>query len=641
MLSVMNSTLFDQSESAFRRGYALHTQSRFIEAQALYRQTVQWNPQHFNAWHLLGLICLQTHRAQEALDLIGRAISLAPQVAGFHLNRANALCSLNRLPEAIAGYDRAIELAPDFADAYCNRGHARLAMNRIGSALEDFDRVIELIPGHADAHNSRGLALERLGRLEQALESFERAIAASSDHAASHCNRANVLMKLGRLDEALASYDQAIAHQPDLVDAYSNRSCVLREMKRFDEAIKSCDEAISIRPNHPAGFLNRGLILEERGAWIEALADYQKALVLKPDFSTAHFNRANVLCKLHDVQGALASYDAALALDANFQQARWGRSMAYLLAGDFERGFRDYENRQTSTAAAARRHFSKPLWLGQESLSDKTILLHSEGGFGDVIQFCRYATLVAGLAGRVVLEAPRPLISLLRGLKGVAQLIPQGEPLPPFDCQCSLMSLPFACATTLASIPAGTPYLRADDERLRQWRDRCGPRSRPRVGLVWSGGRESRMHRSAYLPDKLRRNIPLSKLNVLANPDIEFFSLQIGQSAESELAQMIAADWGGPDLIDLTQQIQDFEDTAALIAQLDLVISVDTSTAHLAGALGKPVWILIRFDACWRWMLDRIDCPWYPTARLYRQERPGEWDAVIARVRDDLAARTS
>jgi hypothetical protein len=336
---------------------------------------------------------------------------------------------------------------------------------------------------------------------------------------------------------------------------------------------------------------------------------------------------------LHDVSGARAGYDAALALDGSSRNARFGRATVNLLTGDFERGWPEFECRESNTLDPSFRDLM--LFLrSRESLAGKTILLRSEGGFGDVIQFCRYVTLLAESGGHIVLEAPRPLMSLLGSLKGAVQLFAQGEPLPASDFQCSLMSLPLAFGTTLASIPAGIPYVWVGERRQREWQARCGPRLRPRVGVVWSGGRDS--HRSGYTPHKNRRNAPLSQFAVLRTEEIEFFSLQKGQSAEAELAQMKASKWDGPDLIDLTRAIDDFEDTAALILQLDLVISVDTSVAHLAGALGKPVWILNRFDSCWRWLLDRGDSPWYPTARLFRQERPGEWDAVFARVRDEL-----
>jgi hypothetical protein len=253
---------------------------------------------------------------------------------------------------------------------------------------------------------------------------------------------------------------------------------------------------------------------------------------------------------------------------------------------------------------------------------------------GDTIQFCRYAKHVADLGARVVLEVPRALANLLKNLDGVMQLAVRGEPLPPFDYYCPLMSLPLALKTTLTNIPAQIPYLRSSTERVQYWNGALGQRTMPRVGLVWSGGFRPNQPELWAVND--RRNIPLAKLAALKHPAIEFYSLQKGQPAESELAKLIANNWDGPDLRDYTSELHDFEETAALIEQLDLVISVDTATAHLAGALGKPVWILNRFDTCWRWLLDRTDSPWYPSAHLYRQERPGDWEGVVQKVRSDL-----
>ena len=276
------------------------------------------------------------------------------------------------------------------------------------------------------------------------------------------------------------------------------------------------------------------------------------------------------------------------------------------------------------------------MWLGDGTLAGKTILLHCEQGLGDSLQFCRYTTLVARLGARVVLEVPPALRNLFAALDGVAELVVLGDPLPHFDCHCPLMSLPLAFGTTLTTIPADAPYLRADAAKVLRWRQRLGERRRPRVGLVWSGG---------FRPDQpelwavnSRRNVPLSMLASLAGLALDFYSLQKGQPAEAELARLTASGWDGPHIADVSAELGDFSDTAALIEALDLVVSVDTSTAHLTGALGKPVWILNRFDTCWRWLLDRTDSPWYPTARLYRQPTAGDWGAVLAQVRADLAA---
>jgi hypothetical protein len=334
---------------------------------------------------------------------------------------------------------------------------------------------------------------------------------------------------------------------------------------------------------------------------------------------------------------ALTGYDRAIAIKPDFAAAYNNRAYTRLLSGDFENGWLDHEWRwrnELGASAKDKRHFAQPLWLGNYSLRGKTILLHSEQGFGDSLQFCRYVDEVADLGATVVLEVPKPLASLLASLDGASQIVVQGDALPAFDCYCPLLSLPLAFKTTLSTVPAHIPYLKSRPEKLLFWKEKLGSKRGPRVGLVWSGG--FRPNLPAFWPGNSRRNIPLAKLAPLKHPDMEFYSLQKGQPAESELAELVSRGWDGPELIDFSSSLNDFADTAALIENMDLVISVDTATAHLAGALGKPVWILNRFDTCWRWLLDRTDSPWYPTARLYRQPRSGDWDSVVERVRADF-----
>jgi hypothetical protein len=332
------------------------------------------------------------------------------------------------------------------------------------------------------------------------------------------------------------------------------------------------------------------------------------------------------------VDAALASYNQAIVLEPDFVAAHQNRGYARLLSGDYANGLADHEYRLKSGALISlRRDFRQPPWNGTESIGGKTILLYGEQGLGDTLQFCRYAKSVAELGARVLLEVPGPLESLLTSLEGVAQVLPHGAALPELDFHCSLMSLPYIFKTTLATIPTQIPYLRSDSAKVRYWQEKMGEKRKPRIGLVWSGGlRPDR-------PELCRRNIPLQKLAPLYRPEVDFYSLQKGQPAESELASLSLDEWGGSKPLDYTDLLHDFSDTAALVENLDLIITVDTSTAHLAAALGKPVWLLNRFDSCWRWLLDRTDSPWYPTIRLYRQPKAGDWDSVIEAVGSDLA----
>lgn len=578
---------------------ALHQRARLAEAAQIYQAILRLQPLAFEPLHLLGVIALQTRQPQQSLELFAKAISVNPNVAA----------------------------------AYCNRGLALQALNRFAEALESFDKALAINAKFAEAYSNRAIALSAMGQNEQALASCDKALALKPDYAEAYNNRARALNALKRHAEALASCDRAIALLATCTEAHNNRGIALNALMRHAEAIASYDDAIAARPKYPEAYNNRGCALYNLGRAEEALSNYDTAIALMPDYAAAHNNRGSVLRLLARHAEAAASYDKAIVLNPAYVDALFNKSLLLLAQGRFEEGWPLYEVRKKKVASIAR-HDVKPQWSGRQDLSGKTILLYAEQGLGDTIQFCRYVPLVAALGARVVLEVPRALTNLLSSLTGVAQVVEQGAALPEFDFQSALMSLPSAFKTTLSTIPAHAPYLACDSKKALAWAQRLGEKAGPRVGLVWSGG--LRADQPETWAVNKRRNIPLASLAPLAQPHIAFYSLQKGEPAESELAEVKKNGWDGPEIADLTGELKDFSDTAALINSLDLVISVDTSTAHLAGAMGKPVWILNRFDGCWRWLLERPDSPWYPTARLYRQEAADDWATVIARVTADL-----
>jgi tetratricopeptide (TPR) repeat protein len=587
-------------QARFNQGVALHQQGRLAEAERIYREVLEQQPNHFDALHLLGVIAVQSRQTERGIELIAQAIKQNRKVADAHSNLANALMEAKRPEEALASYDRAIALKPDHADAHNNRGNALVVLKHPEDALASYEKAIALKPNYAEAYNNRGIALGSLKRPEQALASYDRAITLKPDYAEAHYNRGIAFGDLQSPEDARASYDKAIALSPDYADAYYNRGNALAD-----------------------------LLLPE-----DALTSYDKAIALKPDYAEVYNSRGNALVVLKRTRDALASYDKAIALMPDYADAYWNQSLCLLLMGNFEQGWRQYEWRKRRNKPVAARSYAQPLWLGEESIAGKTLFIYWEQGLGDTIQFCRYAKLVADLGAQVILEVPKPLMGLLADLAGVARLAEPEGALPPFDYHCPLLSLPLAFKTTLSNIPSSIPYLRSSADKSRRWKEKLGARDKLKVGLVWSGG--FRPNQPELWSVNSRRNIPLAKLAVLKHPDIELYSLQKGEPAESELAELVRHNWDGPDVIDFTRELNDFSDTAALVENLDLVISVDTATAHLAGALGKPVWILNRFDTCWRWLLDRSDSPWYPTAKLYRQEKPGHWDDVVRQIRLDL-----
>ncbi len=635
----MTVELAAQAEAAFRQALALHQQWQLDQARALYEQTLQLQPRHSPTWHLLGIAALQANEPERARELIEKAVLLDPQIAEYHNSLGNALALQNRHDAAIPNYDKAIELKSDVAETHFNRGNALYHTKRNEAAVVSYERAISLKADYADAYNNRGLALASLKRYAEALASYDAALALNVDFALVYSNRGLVLKELNQFQAALASYDRAIALKSDFAEAHSNRGLVLKELNQFEAALASYDRALALKPDFAEAHSNRGLVLKELNQFQAALASYDRALVLKPDFAEAYSNRGLARQDLHQLDAALADFNRAIELNPEFSVAHFNRAMAALMVGDFASGWRDYEWRWKGDGAPIikdGRHLAEPCWLGEESIAGKTILLHSEQGLGDTLQFCRYTKWVADLGARVILEVQPQLCSLLAGLDGVAQVVAQGDPRPAFDCYCPLMSLPLAFKTTLATLPARVPYITSNAEKALYWKDKLGEKTRFRVALVWSGG--FRSHQPELWAINDRRNVSLAKFASLKHPDIEFYSLQKGQPAESELTDLVSKHWDGPHLIDYTNLLIDFSDTAALLQQLDLLISVDTSTAHLAGAMGKPVWVLSRFDSCWRWLLERADSPWYPTATVYRQDSAGDWDGVIQKVRADLHA---
>jgi len=426
------------------------------------------------------------------------------------------------------------------------------------------------------------------------------------------------------LDEALASYDRAIAIKPDYAKAHNNRGNALKELKRWDEALASYDRAIAIKPDYADAYSNRGNALNELKRLDEALASYDRAIAIKPDYADAYSNRGVALQELKRLDEALASYDRAIAIKPDDAEAYWNKSLALLLAGEFGRGWELYEWRwKKETFTSPKRNFPQPLWLGEEDIAGKTILLHAEQGLGDTIQFCRYAKLVKALGAKVVLEVPKALRGLLSELGGVDEVIEQGKALPAFDYHCPLLSLPLAFKTNLANIPSPKPYLAASIQKCDEWEQRLGAKGKPRVGLVWSG---STTHKNDH-----NRSLTLQQLLAHLPDHYEYVSLQ------KEVREVDKAALEVSRISHYGDELNDFTDTAALCQLMDLVVSVDTSVAHLAGAIGKTTWVLLPYAPDWRWLLNRNDSPWYECVKLYREDETREWEAALRFIRNDMA----
>ena len=576
----------DEVFALIRHGAELHARGLITQAESVYRAALRLDPACFDALHLLGLACHQQARHAEAADYIGRAIVVDPAQPVAHSNLGLALAALKRPAEAVASFEHSLQLRPGDAQTLLSLGISQLAAGLAGKALSSFEHAMLIVP----------------------------------DNPALLCNRGNALLALKRHEEALASYDCAIALKADFPEALNNRGNTLRDLTRLEDALASFEGALALRPGYTGALNNRGITLRDLNRQAEALASYDHALALDPEYADAHCNRGNVLQDLRRYPEALASYEGALKSNPEHAESHWNESLCRLLMGDFGRGWQKYEWRWKTEQAASIRAFAQPLWLGREDVAGKTVLLHAEQGFGDTLQFCRYAKLVAALGAEVVLEVQPPLKRLLSGLEGVKEIRARGEALPAFDMHCPLLSLPLVFNTRLETIPSPRAYLLSDPARVERWRKILGIRSRPRIGVVWSG--------SGGLRNDPGRSLLLTEMTGLVSGAGQFVCLQ--KEIRPEERDILRK---RGDILAFSEELLDFADTAALVDLMDIVISVDTAVAHLAGALGKKAWILLPHAPTWRWLLDRADCPWYPSARLFRAPEIGNWGGLIAQVR--------
>jgi tetratricopeptide (TPR) repeat protein len=624
--------LTHQPDSLFDEGVALHQAGRLDEARACYEAVLSAAPTHFDALHMTGVIALQQGETQRAALLIQRAIGLNPAVALAYVNLAVALNALRRFDAAIESCERALALDPDSAEALSNRGNALLALNHRDAALASYDRVVALRPAYAEGHYNRANALRSLGRLEEAAAAYEQAVALRPDFLEAVVNLGAALDRLRRPREALAAFDAAVAAHPASAAAHSGRAKVLNELVRSEEGLASADRAIALSPNDAEAHNNRGVALHHLGRQHEAIASFELACALRPDYAEAYNNIGIALHDLRRPRDALPHFDRALALGDDFAVAHLNRASALLVLGELRAGFAEYRWRWRVPGADRPPSLACPSWEG-EDLTDKHVLVHHEQGYGDSLQFIRYAPALVERGARVTVLAPAALVGLFRSLPGV-EVTGEVKAGAAFDFQAPLMCLPRVLGTTLETVPAATPYLAADPAKTAHWAARLAAHGDGlRVGLVWAGGLRPN-HPASHAIDR-RRSVSLGRFAPLADVSgVRFFSLQ-----KDEPAAQAAHPPAGMSLIDLTADLRDFGDTAALVANLDLVIAVDTAVAHLAGALGKPVWVLSRYAGCWRWLGDREDSPWYPTARVFHQRAPGDWDEVARRVAAALRER--
>jgi tetratricopeptide (TPR) repeat protein len=579
----------------FEAGLRLLKAGQLAEAEKCGRQALSLDASHADSLHLMGLLCFAAKHHDLAIEWFAQAIRQNPNVADYFSNLGTVLQCQGRYDEAAKSFDRALVLKPDLAEVWYKLGEVLSQQKRCDEAILSFDQALKFNPRYREAANASALLHFEAARYEDAILCFRRSLEIDATQAGAF---------------------------------HLKGICQLR-LQRFDGALADCMTALELAPDHPEITNNIGLVLQRLARNEEALAYFDRAIELNRQFALAFNHRGTSLAELRRFDEALASFASAIAIRPDYADAHWNGALLQLLLGDFASGWAAREwGRKSQAVGFVDRQFEKPLWLGEEPIAGKTILLHSDEGLGDTIQFSRYATMVAQRGARVILEVQDLVHPLLSAIDGVALCLPKtGTVLPDFDLHCPLSSLPLAFGTRLDTVPSAVSYVPAPSEpRVHAWEARLGPHDKLRVGLVWSGN-------PAHGNDR-NRSMPLVALSAIMDVDARFISLQKDVRATDR-----AILFERTEITDLTEHLSDFADTAALMACLDLVITVDTSVAHLAGALGRPTWILLPYTPDYRWLLDRDDSPWYPTVRLFRQGEDRDYANVLKRVRAELENR--
>jgi tetratricopeptide (TPR) repeat protein len=602
----------------------LHQAGRLREAETLYAKVLSTHPDHPDALHLMGVLQFHANQPAKAEQLIRKAMSLAPASADYYCNYGMCLAKLQRTDEAIAAWQAALRLRPAFPEVLNNLAIAFQSRGQSADAIEACTRALQYRPAFPDAHFNLGVSLRSSGRIEQAIASFQNALALRPDFIEAMNHLGDALHGAGRFDDAVQIYRRALSINPDLSLLWCNLGNALRETGQYDAAIDAYRKSISLTPDQPESHANLADVLRAAGQLDLAEEAIQRALRLRPRFPEAFTTLGNIRHAQRRIDEAIGAHRSAIELSPNHAPAHFNLAHCLLLSGQFAEGWKEFEWRwQAAGPLVGRRQLGRPEWDGAP-LNGRRILLHAEQGFGDSIQFVRYLPHIAALGGKALLVCQLELLELFKLMPGIDQLIPEGQSLPQFDVHAPLMSLARVLGTSKETVPCEVPYLHANPETVNRFREMLPPGRK--VGIAWAG-------RPAHTNDR-NRSIPLSLLSPLLQAGgVTFVSLQKNPPRNSSHWQPPAS------LLDLTSDLNSFADTAALIDSLDLVISVDTAVAHLAGAMGKPVWVLLPFVPDWRWMLDREDSPWYPTMTLFRQSTRGDWRQPIERIRARLDAR--
>ena len=600
------------------------------EADRFYRRAIAQNPHYPDVYVDLAGLLRQQGSVEEAIEVYRHALTLDPRSTIAHHNMGDTLTERGDLEEALGCFERALELRPDLAESHSSLGNLLKMQGQPDAAIARYRRALELKPHYAPAHNNLGVVLSEQGDKTQAITCFQKGIELAPGDADAYNNLGRTLCDVGRHDEAVAYCRRAIELKPRFREAQANLGKAYIEQRRFQDA-ESCFRAeLEVGSDDPDVYLRLGNALMEQDRVSEAKACYQRVLELKPESPEAYCNLGMTLLSDDDYAGAIERFRRSLELKPDYVEAHYNLADTLLTIGDYVDGFREYDYRW-KRAETKRPNHVQPQWSG-ESLVGKTILLVCEQGLGDTIQFIRFASLVKQQGATVLFACVRPLVKLLAKVPGVDRVIPEGDPLPAFDVYAPLMSLPALLGVKLNQIPdvLPVPYLQAEKTDRHYWKQRLGPRlpGEVRVGIAWQGNPK-------HVRDRYR-SIPLASLVPLASvPGIRLISFQknLGTEQIAPLQDRMKIDCfeQGP-----RPDVDSFQDSAALMSLMDVVVTIDSAPVHLAGAVGVPAWLLCPVNPEWRWLVGRDDSPWYPSVRIFRQTRRNQWDDVVARMVREL-----
>lgn len=669
----------------------LHQQGKLEDAKKGYQALLKIQPKNAQALHGLGLISFVQKKYQEALKYLNQAIQIEQDIHYLN-NRGTIYFELKKYPEAQKDYKQALNIQADFQDAQFNLANLYSETNRTSEALKIFDEIIQKQTNHIEALYNRGNTYKRNQQLKEAVIDYGRVVEIMPGHINAHLNRGNAYLGLEELDLALASYDKALDFHPDFIEALVSRSNANALKKNYDLVIQDCEKIIRLKPDHKESYFALANALKDKLFFHDAIAWYQKALALDENYYDAiinlantlrrlkhfdeaalyysravqlqpnsadaysnlgnilhdlkrtdlaidayaqalqidprsqrvHFNLANIFKELNQLDEALEQFDHVLSIDPENIEAQFAKGMIYLAQGKYQEGFKLYEHRwERESLVTKLRQYPQALWTGKESLDGKTILVYIEQGLGDTIQFSRLIPQLAQQGARVIFEVQKPLMGLMKQIEGVAELIAHKEALPIFDYYCPLLNLPSAIGMDVEHIPLAQGYLKSNTAYVDKWQNILGEKTKPRVGLVCSG---NAMHENDQ-----NRSILLFDIIPYLPQEFEYITLQKEmREADRQLIQKY------PLFKSYGDELDNFDDTAALCELMDIVISVDTSVAHLSGALAKKTFLLVPYCPDWRWMLTRQDSPWYQSMKIYRQEFMNSWQSTFTQLAKDL-----